>query len=66
MKQEPDGTSQFGFAEAVYEALHSEKYAGDAQPGTTWKVTDSWIEVGEHSSPWHITYNVIVQQGGGG
>ena len=55
-----DGVSQFGFSEAVYEALHTEKFQDIAKPGTKFTVTEQWVEVGEHHSPWHITYNVKV------
>jgi hypothetical protein len=62
MTQEPDGYSQFGFAEAVHEALRTPKFVDRAKEGTKWEVTGQWVEIPEHHSPWHITYNVTIQQ----
>jgi hypothetical protein len=61
--QDADGYSQFGFSEAIYDALHT-TYADVAKPRTRFKITDQWVEVEEHHSPWHITYKVKVEQAG--
>jgi hypothetical protein len=58
---EPDGTSQFGFSEAVYDALHT-TYTDEAKEGTKFKVDQQWVSVEPHHSPWHITYNVTIQR----
>jgi hypothetical protein len=57
-----DGTSQFGFSEAVHNAL--EEHYRNARPGTQFEITKSWVETLEHHSPWHITFNVKVEQVG--
>ena len=62
MAEQIPGTSQFGFAEAIYDALH-QAYGEKLEEGSEWHVAQSWVTVGEHHSPWHITYNVVVQQG---
>jgi hypothetical protein len=64
---EPDtetGQSQLGFSAAMHAALETEKFR-DAPLYATFRIVDQWVEITHpRESPWHITYNVKVQQTG--
>ena len=56
-----DGTSEDGFSAAVHDAIEK-KVGKDEKPGMRFNITDKWVETIEHHSPWHVTYNVQIQQ----
>jgi hypothetical protein len=58
------GESQFGFSAAMHDALEKDRFR-DADVGTKFKIVDQWVVIAHpRQSPWHITYNVVVQQVG--
>ena len=65
MTETETGQSQLGFSAAMHAALETEKFR-DAPVGAKFKIIDQWVEITHpRESPWHITYNVVVQQTGG-